>query len=107
MGQAAHSVAAVEKRVASQGRVFPGPVEVPPVFRGEEKDNMIKAAMAETDRWEQDRDVLWTDGSRLDSGGVGGGVTWYEKVIAEEPLVVIGRRGMTKFRKREGKGHTY
>lgn len=69
MEQAARVAAKVGESVISQCRVFPGPVEIPPAPRGEERENMIEAAMARARFHEHDRDSLWTDGSRLDSGG--------------------------------------
>lgn len=57
-----------------------------------------------------DPDTLWTDGTRLDSGGVAVGVVWYGKVeeVAEGGSPVITeRRGSSKAARRERTGLTY
>ena len=54
-----------------------GLIAVPPVIMKEDKEdieNMIEAAMREARRHEHSQDTVWTDGSRLSGGGVGGGV---------------------------------
>ena len=63
--------------MVSQGGVFPGRVEIPPLDSGKEKEMRVQAAMESARLQERDPDTIWTDGSRLASGGVGGGVTWY------------------------------
>ena len=44
---------------------------------------------------EQDPNTIWTDGSKLESGGAGAGVAWYEEVAVseQEGSVVFSSRG--------------
>lgn len=82
LGQAA--VGTVKRSTLSQGRAFPGTVDIPPAVSGEDKKKMIEAAVEEARGFERDPDTIWTDGSRLASGGVGGAIAWYEEVTVEE-----------------------
>ena len=64
---------AVEICRASQGRVFPGEVHVPPLVRGEsdeEKEERIAEAVREARTFEYCVDMIWTDGSRTSHGRV-------------------------------------
>ena len=69
---------------------------------------MIEAAIERARGQEQDQDTVWTDSSRLDSGGVGLGIAWYEEVPEEGPpgSVSVSRRGTYGGRK-EGAKRTY
>lgn len=100
--------ARVERSVISQGRVFPGLVEVPPVCKTEDRDSMTKAAILGARRQERDPGTVWTDDSRMESGGVGVGMAWYEEVADGEPPVSVSRRGVVKAGERwEREGGTY
>ena len=82
----------IERNGNSQGRSFPGEVIIPPAWRGEEKDEGIRAAIREAAGKEKDPDTIWTDGSRLDDGGVGARVAWYEEVAGEGGTTFFSRR---------------
>lgn len=78
--------------------------------RGEEKEEMIKAAMEKAKEWEHNPGTIWTDSSRLDSGGVGVGIARYEEVSdgALPGPILVSRRGVVKAgERRERGGHTY
>ena len=54
-----------------------GLIAVPPLFRKEDKEdmkNMIETAMRVARCHEHGQDTVWTAGSRLSGGGLGGGV---------------------------------
>ena len=102
--------ARIESSTISLGRSFPGTVGLPPVCRREEREEAIRIAMERANEKEQDPDTIWTDGSRLGSGGVGVGIAWYEEVPESEPVgsVVVSRRGFCKAgKRRERRGNTY
>lgn len=86
----------VEQRVegssVSLGRALLGAVCLPPARGKGEKEQGIRAAEEEATRKEKDPDTIWTDRSRLEDGGVGAGVAWYEGVAGEEGRVVSGGR---------------
>lgn len=58
----------------------------------------MKKAIGQT----HDPNAVWTDGSRLSSGGVGVRVAWYEEVAEDEPPVITRRRGSSKAGTRRG-----
>ena len=85
-----------------------GPIVIPLVVRGEDKEDRIGAAIEEARRHEHDHDTVGTDGSRLSGGWVGGGVTWYEAVAAWEPPVSVSRREAMRIgERRERAGRIY
>ena len=60
---------------------FPGIVHLPPAAGGEEEEEeRTGRAVREAQEYGRDLNTVWTNGSRLDSGGVGGAVAWYEEV---------------------------
>ena len=60
LGQA--TTARVERSVISQGRVFPGSIEIPPALRGEEKGSRMEAATRKARRQGHDPGTVWTAG---------------------------------------------
>ena len=104
LGSAAAVRATIERSATGQGRTFPGLVVVPPVLTGEEKERRLELAVEEAKLYERDPDTVWTDGSRLGSVGVGGGVAWYEAVTAVEAPVEVDRRGVIKIGDRKARG---
>lgn len=100
----------MEKSVLSQGRIFPGGVEISPLVSGEEKEERAMAAMEEARGQEKDSDTIWTDGSRLADGRAGGGIAWYEGVAIGdgEGIVTTDRRGVVRVgERRRGTMRTY
>lgn len=102
----------VEVSGISMGRPFPGVVELPPAsWRDkEEKEAYVEAAIGEATRKGRDPDTIWTYGSRLEGGGVGGGAAWYEKVTASEregPAVFVKTGFFTTRPRRKGTGNIY
>lgn len=92
----------------SVGMHFPGVIEFPPADGGKgkekEKEERVEKAMEIGNRMEGDLDTIWTDGSKLEKGGVGAGVAWYEEVTSsgQQEKVVFNRRGFgTAGRRRE------
>ena len=74
----------VEVSSISLGRSFPGVVELPPECVREEMEEQVRAAIERPTEKEKDPDTIWTDGLRLESGGVGAGIAWYEEVAESE-----------------------
>lgn len=95
--------------MVSQGRIFPGLVVHPPTVTGEEdKARRVEAAIKEARQYDHELDTVWTDSSRLDSGGGGGGVAWYEEVAGENPPIAVERRGVVMIGKKKAqRGRTY
>ena len=87
----------MEGSIVSQGKIFPGRVDLPPTYRKQDKDKgeSTRAAIEGAREYKRDHDTIWTDGSKLDSGGVGVGIAWYEEVKEEglQGLVQIDRKG--------------
>ena len=98
----------MEGSTVSQGKIFPGRVDLLPIYRKQDKDKgeSIRAAIEGAREYERDHDTIWIDGSKLDSGGVGVGIAWYEKVKEEglQGLVQIDRKGELGKGVRRGKG---
>ena len=100
----------VEASGIGLGRTFPGLVELPPVCgKGkEEKEERVRVFADMAREKERDPDTIWTDGSKLDSGGVGAGVAWYEEVdmVSKEQgeSMVVSRRGFSAVGKRRDQG---
>ena len=99
----------VEVSKVSTGISFPGGVELPPAWEKEEKEYGVRAAIEEAGKKERDPDTIWTDGSKLESGGFGAAVAWYkEKESAPRGSMVFQRRGFsTAGQRREKAGNTY
>lgn len=53
----------------------------PPVIREEKegKEKRTRDAVREAQRYDGSLSTVWTDGSKLDSGGVSCAVAWYEE----------------------------
>ena len=77
--------------------------------RGEEKEELIRAAIEGAVEEERDRDTIWADDSRLENGKVGVGMAWYGEVPESErgDPVVVRRRGFCTAGKRRKRGSTY
>ena len=101
----------VEVSRISASMSFPGGIELPPVWRKEEKEEReegVRAAMEKAKEKEQGPDTIWTGGSKLEGGGVGAGVAWYEEETSEQGRVMSERRGFsTAGQKKERTGNTY
>ena len=50
----------------------------------QEGEEQIRTVLEEASRKEQDPDTIWIDGSKLENGGIGAGVAWYEEVAASK-----------------------
>lgn len=60
---------------------------------GGEKKKRIEEAVKTWREHDGDPNAIWTDGSKLESGGVGGAVTWYEEVeLQQARLLAFDRR---------------
>ena len=77
---------------------------MPPVCKGEEKERMAELAIERARGQERDPNAIWTDGSRLDSGGVGARIAWFEEVADGTPPVVVSRRGFLGAGERRERG---
>ena len=83
LGTEASQVGAVERRPRVRDEPFPEAytfLEIRKADRDrEEKREMIEEAARVARAHDQEPDTIWTDGSKLESGGVGGAVVWYDK----------------------------
>lgn len=80
------SIRAIERTRTSQGQVLPGEICLAPMTRGEEvKERRTEEAVGEAQKYDRSPGTLWADGSRLDFGGVGGVVAWYEEAPHHGP----------------------
>lgn len=71
----------IERSRVGQGLVFPRKVHIHPPVRNEkdeEKEKRIAEAVDEARVFKRCPDTMWTDGSKMSQGEVGGGVAWYE-----------------------------
>lgn len=66
----------IERSGLSQGQNFPGTVHRPPVVKGEirEEEERIERATGKAKGFDRNPNTVRKDGSRLEQGGVGGGV---------------------------------
>lgn len=73
----------VERSTIGQGRTFPGELRIPPAVTDEDEDQKkkkVENAVKEAQQFCRDPNTIWTDGSRLVNGGVGGAIAWYEEI---------------------------
>lgn len=64
---------------------------------------MIEEAAREAQKYERCLDTVWTDGSKLSQGGVGGAVAWYKRIEPPEqpsPSPPFQQKGNSWLRRR-------
>ena len=71
----------------------------------------VERAVEEARKFDRNLSTVWTDGSRLDRGGVGGAVAWYEEIphhgLPPSPLLFDRRGALGVGSRVDRTAHTY